>query len=219
MRILLLEDEATLADAMATRLRADGFAVDIVTSLAGADAALALASFDAAIFDLALPDGDAMSLLVQLRARGMALPVLIVTARDQISDRIAGLHAGADDYVVKPFDLNELLARLHAVIRRYAGNPNPVVRIGKYEINRSARCLRIDGELVDLTAKEWAVVEKLLARHGNIVTRDALEAALYNFDAEIGSNTVEVYISRIRKKIGKDAIDTVRGLGYRFTGR
>lgn len=219
MRTLLLEDEAILAEAIATRLRADGITVDTVATVAAADAALASTSFDVAIFDLSLPDGNAMSLLKKLRARGSALPVLIATARDQISDRIAGLDAGADDYVVKPFDLDELLARLHAVVRRYEGNPSPIIRIGKYEINRFAHWLRIDGELVDLTAKEWAVIEKLAARPDSLVTRDALETTLYSFDDEIGSNTVEVYVSRIRKKIGKEAIETVRGLGYRFTGR
>lgn len=218
MRVLLLEDESSLAEAIATRLRSDGIAVDAMATVAQADAALAGTAFDAAIFDLSLPDGDAMSLLRRLRARSALLPVLITTARDQISDRIAGLDAGADDYIVKPFDLDELLARLHAVIRRYEGNPSPVIRIGKYEINRFAHWLRIGGELVDLTAKEWAVLDKLVARPDSIVTREALETTLYSFDHEVGSNTVEVYVSRIRKKIGKDAIETVRGLGYRFSG-
>ncbi len=219
MRVLLLEDEMSLADAIATRLHADGIAVDILASIDTADTALATTTFDAAIFDLSLPDGDAMSLLKRLRMRGVSLPVLIATARDQISDRIAGLDAGADDYIVKPFDLDELLARLHAVVRRYEGNPSPVIRIGRFEINRFAHWLRVDGELVDLTAKEWAVVDKLVARPDSIVTREALETTLYSFDDEVGSNTVEVYVSRIRKKIGKDAIETVRGLGYRFNGR
>ncbi len=219
MRILLLEDETSLADAVATRMRGDGIAVDVVATIAAARTALASATYDAAIFDRSLPDGDAMTLLRSLRTRGVPIPVLIATARDQISDRIAGLEAGADDYVVKPFDFNELLARLHAVIRRYEGNPSSVIRIGKYEIHRVAHWLRADGELIDLTAKEWAVVDKLAARPNSIVTREALESALYSFNDEIGSNTVEVYISHIRKKIGKDAIETVRGLGYRFTGR
>lgn len=218
MRVLLLEDEAPLADAVVTRLRAQGIAVDAVATIAAAETALLSATFDAAIFDRSLPDGDAMSLLRRLRTRGVPLPVLIATARDQISDRVAGLEAGADDYIVKPFDFDELLARLHAVIRRYEGNPNPVIRIGKYEINRFAHWLRADSELVDLTAKEWAVIEKLVAHPNSIVAREALETTLYSFDDDVGSNTVEVYVSRIRKKIGKDAIETVRGLGYRFTG-
>lgn len=219
MRVLLVEDEMSLAEAIATRLRADGVAIDTVTTVSAADAALTATPFDAAIFDLSLPDGSAMTLLKRLRMRGVTLPVLITTARDQISDRIAGLDAGADDYIVKPFDLDELLARLHAVVRRYEGNPSPVIRIGKYEINRFAHWLRVDGELVNLTAKEWAVIDKLVARPDSIVTREALETTLYSFDSEVGSNTVEVYVSRIRKKIGKDAIETVRGLGYRFSGQ
>lgn len=218
MRTLLLEDEPLLADAIASRLRIDGITVDTVASIAAADAALASTDFDVAIFDLSLPDGNAMMFLRRLRAEGNSLPVLIATARDQISDRIAGLEAGADDYVVKPFNLDELVARLHAVVRRYGGTPNPVVNIGKYEINRFTHWLRADGEMINLTAKEWAVIDKLVARPDSIVTRESLETALYNFDADIGSNTVEVYVSRIRKKLGKEAIETIRGLGYRFTG-
>lgn len=218
MRTLLLEDESLLADAIASRLRIDGITVDTVASIAAAEAALATTDFDVAIFDLSLPDGNAMMFLRRLRAKGNSLPVLIATARDQISDRIAGLEAGADDYVVKPFNLDELVARLHAVVRRYGGTPNPALHVGKYEINRFAHWLRVDGELVNLTAKEWAVIDKLIARPDSIVTRESLETALYNFDADIGSNTVEVYISRIRKKLGKEAVETVRGLGYRFTG-
>lgn len=219
MKILLLEDEAPLAEAIATRLRRDGAAVDIASTIAAASTALTATEYDAAIFDLSLPDGDAMSLLRRLRTRNATLPVLVTTARDQISDRIAGLEAGADDYVVKPFDLNELVARIHAVMRRIEGKANPVIRIGRFEINRFSHWLRAEGDAVDLTAKEWAVIDKLVARQDSIVTRDSLEATLYNFDDEISSNTVEVYISRIRKKLGKESIETVRGLGYRFTGR
>lgn len=218
MRTLLLEDENMLAEVISSRLHADGVVVDIVGTIAAAEAALLTTEFDAAIFDLSLPDGNAMSLLKRLRAGGAALPVLIVTAKDQISDRIAGLEAGADDYIVKPFDLSELVARLNAVVRRSEGTPNSTSLFGRYEINRFAHWMRIDGELVNLTAKEWIVIGKLVARPGSIVTREALETALYSFDDDIGSNTVEVYISRIRKKIGKDSIETMRGLGYRFTG-
>ena len=219
MRVLLLEDTPQLADAVTTRLRAHGMAVDAFATIAEADAALAATLFDVAVFDLSLPDGDAMSFIRRLRARGSALPIIIATARDQISDRIAGLEAGADDYMVKPFDLEELLARLQAVVRRYEGIPSPVLHIGKYEINRFFHCLRMDGNLVDLTAMEWAVVDKLVSRPGSITTRDALEATIYSFDNQVGSNTVEVYVSRIRKKLGKDCIETIRGLGYRFTGQ
>ncbi len=219
MKILLLEDEADLADAMATRLRIDGAAVDIASTIAAADTALAATKYDAAIFDLSLPDGDAMSLLRRLRVRRDTLPILVTTARDQITDRIAGLEAGADDYIVKPFDLDELVARVHAVMRRSEGNAHQVLHIGRYEINRSEHWLRVNQTMVEFTAKEWAVIDKLVARPDSIVTRDSLEATLYSFDNEINSNTVEVYISRIRKKIGKDSIATVRGLGYRFTGR
>jgi two-component system OmpR family response regulator len=139
-----------------------------------------------------------------------------MTARDQISDRIKGLDAGADDYVVKPFDLNELLARLQAVLRRYAGNPNPMIRLGRFEIDRTGHRVLHDGKDAQLTAKEWALLEKLVVRPGVIVHKEQLDEALYSFDDEVGSNTLEVYVSRLRKKLGKEAIETKRGLGYRF---
>jgi two-component system OmpR family response regulator len=141
-----------------------------------------------------------------------------MTARDQISDRIKGLELGADDYLVKPFDLNEMLARLNAVLRRYAGNPNPTIKLGRFEIDRSGHRVLVDGKDVALTAKEWGVLEKLTVKPGAIVSKEQLEETLYSFDDEIGSNTLEVYISRVRKKLGKDALETIRGLGYRFTG-
>lgn len=219
MRTLLLEDESLLAEAIASRLEADGMNVDIVDTITAADAALSTTEYNVAIFDLSLPDGSAMPFLKRLRAKGIALPVLIATARDQISDRIAGLEAGADDYIVKPFNLDELVARIHAVVRRSEGGASSVIRCGRYEINRFENWLRVDGKLVSLTAKEWAVISKLSARPDSLVTRESLEVALYSFDDDVGSNTVEVYVSRIRKKLGRESIETVRGLGYRFTGR
>jgi len=190
--------------------------VDSFATLRQADAALRVGSFDIALFDLSLPDGDGLTLLNSLRQKGARLPVIIMTARDQISARIRGLEAGADDYVVKPFDLNELVARLHAVLRRYGGDPNPVVKLGMFSIDRSGHRIILDGEDVQLTAKEWALVERLAATPNAIVSKGRLEEALYSFDDEVASNTLEVYISRIRKKLGREAIQTVRGLGYRF---
>lgn len=218
MRILLLEDQAMLADAIATHLRARSFCVDTVANLRQAETALKVADFDAALFDLSLPDGDGMVLLAAIRKAGSRLPVIIMTARDQISDRIRGLETGADDYIVKPFDLDELVARLHAVLRRYGGDPNPLLKIGQFEIDRTGHRVLLDGEDARLTAKEWALFEKLVARPNALVGKEQLEEALYNFDDEVVSNTLEVYISRIRKKLGKETIETVRGLGYRFVG-
>jgi two-component system, OmpR family, response regulator len=218
MRILLLEDQASLAEAISAHLKSKGFAVDWVPSLRLAEAAILADHFDAALFDLSLPDGNGLTLLSAIRQRGNPLPIIIMTARDQISDRVRGLESGADDYLVKPFDLSELVARLQAVLRRYGGNPNPMIKLGPFEIDLNGHRVFVAGIDAQLTAKEWALFEKLIATPNSIVSKEQLESALYGFDDEISSNTLEVYISRIRKKLSKDVIQTVRGLGYRFTG-
>ena len=215
MRILLLEDNADLADAITSRLKSKDFVVDIASNIQAAESALAVGSFDLALFDLSLPDGSSLALLQKLRRQGKTIPV-IITARDQISDRITGLEAGADDYLVKPFDLDEMIARIHNIMRRYEGNPNPVIKFGNIQIDQSGHRVFVSNVEVELTAKEWAVVQKLSSQPGHIFSKEQMEATLYNFDSEVGSNTLEVYVSRIRKKLGKDHIETVRGLGYRF---
>ena len=215
MRILLLEDNADLADAITSRLKSKDFVVDITSNIQAAESALAVGSFDLALFDLSLPDGSSLALLQKLRRQGKTIPV-IITARDQISDRITGLEAGADDYLVKPFDLDEMIARIHTIMRRYEGNPNPVIKFGNIQIDQSGHRVFVSNVEVELTAKEWAVVQKLSSQPGHIFSKEQMEATLYNFDSEVGSNTLEVYVSRIRKKLGKDHIETVRGLGYRF---
>lgn len=216
MRILLLEDNADLADAITSRLKSKDFVVDITSNIQAAESALAVGSFDLALFDLSLPDGNSLALLQKLRRQGKTIPVIIITARDQISDRITGLEAGADDYLVKPFDLDEMIARIHTIMRRYEGNPNPVIKFGNIQIDQSGHRVFVSDVEVELTAKEWAVVQKLSSQPGHIFSKEQMEATLYNFDSEVGSNTLEVYVSRIRKKLGKDHIETVRGLGYRF---
>ena len=216
MRILLLEDNADLADAITSRLKSKDFIVDITSNIQAAESALAVGSFDLALFDLSLPDGNSLALLQKLRRQGKTIPVIIITARDQISDRITGLEAGADDYLVKPFDLDEMIARIHTIMRRYEGNPNPVIKFGNIQIDQSGHRVFVSNVEVELTAKEWAVVQKLSSQPGHIFSKEQMEATLYNFDSEVGSNTLEVYVSRIRKKLGKDHIETVRGLGYRF---
>jgi two-component system OmpR family response regulator len=168
------------------------------------------------LLDLMLPDGSGLDFLRRLRGSGATTPVIILTARDRISDRIAGLNAGADDYMVKPFDLSELSARVAAVARRYAGNPNPLLNLGELEVDLAARNVRRAGQAVDLTAREWALVEALAQRPGAILSKSQLEDRLYAFEAEVESNTIEVHVSRLRKKLGHDVIDTVRGLGYRL---
>jgi two-component system OmpR family response regulator len=166
--------------------------------------------------DLQLPDGKGLDFLRALRARRDELPVVILTARDQVSDRIEGLTAGADDYLVKPFDLDELNARLNAVARRYFGTTTTAQQFGPVEIELEARQARRNGVEVELTAREWAVLDVLVRRPNATVSREQIEDALYAFEQEIESNAIEVYISRIRRKLGRDFVRTARGLGYRL---
>lgn len=216
MRILLVEDDDVLGGAVRDQIAADGHAVDWMTRLGDAGAGLRTVPYDLVLLDLNLPDGSGIDFLRRLRAGGSTTPVIILTARDQISDRIAGLNAGADDYLVKPFDLTELSARVAAVTRRYAGNPNPLVALGDLEIDQAARAVYKAGRAIDLTAREWALLDALLRRPGSILSKAQLEDGLYAFGAEIESNTVEVHVSRLRKKLGHDAIQTIRGVGYRL---
>lgn len=216
MRVLLIEDETYLGQAIQEHVAAGGHAVDWVKRLDDADAALRAVDYGLVLLDLHLPDGFGIDLLKDLRRRGDDRPVIILTARDQISDRIAGLNAGADDYLTKPFDLDELSARVAAVSRRYGGSPNPLLRAGDVEIDLAARRARCGGKDVPLTRREWAIVGLLAQRPGANVSKARIEEALYDFDTEIESNTVEVHISRLRKKLGRDAIHTERGVGYRL---
>lgn len=216
MKLLLVEDELALSEALSAMLRAEGFAIDAVSTLRSATTACRISTYDVVLLDLYLPDGDGMEWLRQMRQSSNTTPVIILTARDQISDRIAGLQGGADDYVIKPFDVQELLARLSAVLRRSQGTASNWLHIGELALDLQGRRVRVQSQDIELTAKEWAVLEKLASRPGRIVNKDTLDQALYSFEDDVGSNTLEVYISRIRKKIGKTRIETVRGLGYRL---
>jgi two-component system OmpR family response regulator len=216
MRVLLVEDDTILGAAVRDQIRADGHSVDWVTRLDAADDHLAIASYDLILLDLMLPDGRGIPFLRGLRARGDVSPVIILTALDQISDRIEGLNAGADDYMVKPFDLSELSARLKAVARRYSGNPNPLIEIGDLAIDLAARRVTRAGKPVALTAREWVLFEAFVQRPGQLMSKAQLEERLYAFDDEVESNTTEVHISRLRKKLGHEVIETVRGIGYRL---
>lgn len=218
MRILVVEDEPLLADAICVHLKKAGHAVDWMDRLGDAAAALDTTDYGLVLLDLHLPDGRGLDLLKQRRAKGDKCPVIICTARDQIRDRIEGLNAGADDYLVKPFDLDELIARVLAVQRRYDAQPNPLVTIGPLKFDTSSRQLWKGEESIDVTAREWALIECLIRRPGAIVSKAQVEEALYAMGSEVESNTVEVYVSRLRKKLGSDAIETVRGLGYRLGG-
>lgn len=219
MRILLIEDQDLLGDAVRDFVASAGHAVDWMKTLADGEAALKTIDYGLILLDLNLPDGSGIDLLRTLRKQGKTTPVIILTARDQVRDRIEGLNSGADDYLVKPFDLDELGARILAVSRRMTTAPFSSIKIGSLTIERESRRIERQGEMIDLTAKEWIVLEELIRRPGVIVSKEKIEDALYAFGSEIESNTVEVYISRLRKKIGAQAIVTSRGLGYRMEGK
>ena len=216
MRILPIEDDTGPGTAVRDQIAADGQTVDWVTRLDSAGDAARTTPYDLILLDLMLPDGRGIMFLKDLRARGDVTPVIILTALDQVSDRIEGLNAGADDYLVKPFDLAELSARIGSVARRYSGNPNPLVAHGSLVVDLAARNIRRDGKPVQLTAREWALFEAFLSRPGQLLSKAQLEEKLYAFDTEVESNTIEVHVSRLRKKLGSAIIETERGMGYRL---
>ncbi|WP_296099873.1 response regulator transcription factor [uncultured Agrobacterium sp.] len=214
MRVLLVEDDHVLGEALRDHVAAANHAVDWFQTLSEATAATQTVSYGLILLDLRLPDGEGLTLLRTLRKANNPVPVIILTAHDQVSDRIEGLNAGADDYLVKPFNLGELTARMLAVSRRYEGRSTPIVRLPGIEIDQAAKSITVNDRLLSLSAREWAVLEKLVERPGALVSKAQLQETLYEFGAEIESNTVEVYVSRLRKKIGSDRVETVRGLGY-----
>jgi two-component system OmpR family response regulator len=216
MRILLIEDAPGLGEAVCDQIADDGHAVDWVQRLAQADASVRTAPYDLILLDLMLPDGRGLDFLKQRRKAGDTTPVIILTARDQVSDRIDGLNAGADDYLVKPFDLSELSARIAAVARRYRGNPSPQLKIGALEVDLPAKSIHRDNKLIELTAREWALFEAFIQKPDMLLSKSQLEDHLYAFGDVFESNTIEVYVSRLRKKLGSDLIETVRGMGYRL---
>ncbi|GBR48556.1 response regulator [Neokomagataea thailandica] len=214
MRILIVEDEKGLGSAVKARVQRAGHVTDWFTTLADARAALHVARYDFVLLDLGLRDGHGRELLREIRAQGWPTAVLITTAFDQVSDRIAGLSDGADDYIVKPFDLDELMARVDAVARRYVALPETMLAVGEVQIDLGrSQVLRGEDEVV-LTAREWAVLELMARRPGAVCSREHIEDALYTLGEAIESNAIEVYVSRIRKKIGAESIRTVRGRGY-----
>lgn len=214
MRLLLVEDDVMIGETVLDVLRAEHFAVDWVKDGAMADTAMRTQHYDLVLLDLGLPKRDGLDVLKGLRQRHDTTPVIVVTARDAVADRIAGLDAGADDYVLKPYDLDELLARIRALIRRGAGRPDPVLEINNVRLNPITHEALRDGQPVALSAREWAVLEALMARPGSVLSRAQLEEKLYSWKDEISSNAVEVYVHGLRKKLGSDFIQTVRGLGY-----
>lgn len=216
MRILLIEDDAILGAAVRDQIAGGGHSADWVRRLDAARDAMAGAAYDLVLLDLMLPDGRGLGFLEALRRRGDVTPVIVLTALDQVSDRIAGLNVGADDYLVKPFDLGELSARIGSVARRYAGNPNPIVTHGDLEVDLAARSVRRAGRPVPLTPREWALFEAFLSRPGQLLSKAQLEQKLYAFDTDVESNTIEAHVSRLRKKLVARVVETERGLGYRL---
>jgi two-component system OmpR family response regulator len=214
MRLLLVEDDAMIGETVLHLLRSEHYAVDWVRDGAMADQALRTAEYDLVLLDLGLPKRDGLEVLRALRSRRSSVPVLIATARDSVGDRIAGLDAGADDYVVKPYDTDELLARIRALLRRSAGRGEPAFEHKGVSLNPATREATLNTQPVQLSAREWAVLEPLIARPGVVLSRVQLEEKLFSWKDDVSSNAVEVYIHGVRKKLGNDIIQTVRGLGY-----
>lgn len=217
MRVLLIEDDSMIGKAVREGLMQAGFAVDWVTDGRAAELSLSSGAYDLAILDLGLPKKDGMDLLATLRRLGNQLPVLIASARDTVHDRIAGLTAGADDYLLKPFDLDELVARVHAVLRRHAGSGSPLLMFGSLSLDPVRRSVTQHGQPVELSAREFSVLEVLMQRPGAVVSRQKLEEAVYSWGDEVGSNAIEVHLHYLRKKLGAAVIKNVRGVGYRVT--
>ena len=217
MRILLIEDDDMIGKAVRRGLVDAGFAVDWVTDGRAAELALDNGVYDLAVLDLGLPKKDGMAILASLRTKGSAMPVLIASARDTVRDRIAGLEAGADDYVLKPFDLDELVARVRALLRRNAGSGSPLLRFGSLVLDPLRKVVTQGGATIDLSAKEFAVLEALMQRPGAGLSRAQLEESVYGWGDEVGSNAIEVHLHHLRKKLGATVIKNVRGVGYRVT--
>ncbi len=214
MRLLLVEDDAMIGESVRQGLRQDGYTVDWVRDGHAAELAIANGVYDMLLLDLGLPMKEGIAVLKQLRARGNKTPVLVITARDAVGDRVRGLDAGADDYLVKPFDLDELAARIRALSRRWSGRADPLIRYGDVVVNLTTREVTIGNDPVTLSAREFALLEAFLERPGAVLSREQLEDKLYGWGEEVQSNAVEVYVHAIRKKFGQKFIKNLRGVGY-----
>ncbi|MFU7047471.1 response regulator [Pseudomonas aeruginosa] len=216
MHVLLTEDDDLIASGIVAGLNAQGLTVDRVASAADTQALLQVARFDVLVLDLGLPDEDGLRLLQRLRQQGVDLPVLVLTARDAVTDRVAGLQAGADDYLLKPFDLRELGARLHTLQRRSAGRCVNVIEHGRLSYDPSTRETWLDGRPVELSRREQALLQALLNNRGRILSGEQLKDSVYGFGDEVESNALNVHIHYLRRKLGNAIVQTVRGLGYRL---
>lgn len=216
MHVLLAEDDALIASGIVAGLNAQGLIVDHAANAANAEAMLRAAQFDVLILDLGLPDEDGIALLRRLRAQGLDLPVLVLTARDAVSDRVTGLQAGADDYLLKPFDLRELAARLHTLVRRMSGRSINLIEHGRLRYDPSHCEASLDGRPIDLSRREQALLQALLNNRGRVLNSEQLKDAVYGFTDEVESNALNVHIHHLRRKLGSGIVETVRGLGYRL---
>lgn len=214
MRILLVEDDLMVGQAARKGLRQDGFAVDWMRDGKAAELALSQEKYDLLLLDLVLPQKNGLAVLQSLRRSGNKIPVLIATARDAVADRILGLDAGADDYLIKPYDLDELCARMRALLRRQSGRADSLIQVRDVSLNPATHEAFAAGQAISLSAREFALLRAFLDRPGVILSRAQLEEKLYGWDVSIDSNTVEVYIHALRKKLGSDFIKNVRGIGY-----
>jgi len=216
MHVLLTEDNTLIASGIVAGLTAQGFLVTHTATAGQARAALHTTRFDAMILDLGLPDEDGLSLLRALRQQGQDLPVLVLTARDAVTDRVVGLQAGADDYLIKPFDLRELAARLHTLLRRVAGRASPQIEHGPLCHDPVACTTHLDGAPIDLSRREQALLHALLQNPGRVMSSEQLKDALYGLCGDVESNALNVHIHHLRRKLGSEIVQTVRGLGYRL---
>lgn len=216
MRLLIVEDDPVLSDGLCVGLGLSGFTADAVGTLGDARAALQDADFSGVVLDVMLPDGSGLELLAELRAAGSRLPILLLTARDQIRDRVQGLDAGADDYLGKPFDLAELAARTRAMLRRHEGRASAVIDWNGLRLDPARMCGTKDGCEIAFSRREFAVLQALIERPGAIIAKPTLEERLYGWQEEVESNTVEVHIHKLRAKLGAGFIQTIRGAGYRL---
>ena len=215
MRLLLVEDDAMIGESISEALTSEHYALDWVKDGLSAELALANGVYDLLLLDLGLPKKQGLQVLKDYRKQGGILPVLILTARDALADKVAGLDAGADDYLVKPFELDELFARVRALLRRHSGRIQPVITVGALSCNPASCEVTIGDQLINLSAREFALLLALLDPPGRVLSLSALEEKLYNWDKEVASNSVEVLIHRLRKKLGADFIVNVRGVGYK----
>jgi two-component system response regulator QseB len=214
MRLLLVEDDEPLGDALRAGLSQEGYTVDWLRDGESASVALRTEPYELVVLDLGLPRKSGIDVLKQLRDRGDSVPVLILTARDTVSDRVQGLDAGADDYLIKPFDLDELCARLRALLRRRGGRATAEIRHGEIVLDPAAHSVTRAGKPVELSPREFAVLQMLLENRGRALSRQRLEESLYSWESDVESNAVEVYVHHLRKKLGAELIRTIRGVGY-----